>query len=275
MTAPDEALTVTILGCGSSAGVPRPAQGWGDCDPADPRNRRRRCSLLVERASPSGVTRVLIDTSPDLREQLISAGVDTLDAVFFTHEHADQTHGIDDLRPLVQHMHRRIPCYFNASAARDIVTRFGYCFTRPPGSSYPPILIEHRIEAGEAVTVAGEGGALAVTAFEVAHGDAGALGYRIGGLAYTPDISDIPEQSMPLLQGLELWIVDALRYKPHPSHFSVGNALDWIARMKPARAILTNMNSDIDYAVLRTRLPAHVMPAYDGMAVTVTAAAVG
>lgn len=274
MTAGD-ALTVTILGCGSSAGVPRPALGWGECDPANPKNRRRRSSLLVARTSLRGTTRVLIDTAPDLREQLIDANVTALDAVFFTHEHADQTHGIDDLRPLVQHMRRRIPCYFSASAARDIATRFAYCFARPPGSSYPPILTEHRIEAGETVTVEGEGGAITVAAFAVDHGDTGALGYRIGGIAYTPDVSAIPDTSVPLLRGLDLWIVDALRYAPHPSHFSVGTALDWIARMKPSRAILTNMNSDVDYTVLRHRLPPHVEPAYDGMTVTVAALAAG
>jgi len=141
-------LSLTILGCGSSAGVPRPALGWGACDPNNPKNRRRRCSLLVERASDRGTTRVLIDTSPDLREQLIDAHVDHLDAVFLTHEHADQTHGIDDLRSVAIHMHRRIPVYLNRSTAGDILTRFSYCFVSPPGSDYPPILDRHSVEAG-------------------------------------------------------------------------------------------------------------------------------
>src|SRR5215212_6861623 len=139
-------LTLTILGCGSSAGVPRPALGWGACDPKNPKNRRRRCSLLVEGKSDHGVTRIVIDTSPDLREQLIDAEVDHVDAVFLTHEHADQTHGIDDLRSVVLHQRRRIPVYLNASTADHILLRFSYCFVRPPGSDYPPILDRHEIE---------------------------------------------------------------------------------------------------------------------------------
>src|SRR5579863_6145320 len=141
-------LTLTILGCGSSAGVPRPALGWGACDPDNP-NNRRRCSLLVERQSGKGITRILIDTSPDLREQLIDADVDHVDAVFLTHEHADQTHGIDDLRSVVMHQRRRIPVYLNRSTAEHILQRFSYCFVSPPGSEYPPILDQHGIEAGE------------------------------------------------------------------------------------------------------------------------------
>src|SRR5512140_2373880 len=149
-------LNLTILGCGSSAGVPRPALGWGACDPKNPKNRRRRCSLLAERTSDRGVTRVLIDTSPDLREQLIDAGVGHLDAVFLTHEHADQTHGIDDLRSVVLHQRRRIPTYFNMSTAKDIMARFSYCFISPEGSDYPPILTRHSIEAGESQAIRGK-----------------------------------------------------------------------------------------------------------------------
>src|ERR1700704_5692256 len=141
-------LTLTVLGCGSSAGVPRPALGWGARDPSNPRERRRRCSLLVERQSGNGITRIVIDTSPDLREQLIDATVDHIDAVFLTHEHADQTHGIDDLRSVVMHQRRRIPVYVNQSTAKDVMHRFSYCFTSPPGSDYPPILTQHAIAAG-------------------------------------------------------------------------------------------------------------------------------
>lgn len=260
-------LRATILGCGSSAGVPRPAIGWGDCDPSNPKNRRLRCSLLLERITSTGITRVLIDTSPDLREQLIAAHVDFIDAVLFTHEHADQTHGIDDLRAVAQCMGRRIPAYFSAAAARDIASRFAYCFATPPGSSYPPILIEKRIEAGDTVTIAGKGGPLVLSAFAVEHGDILALGYRSGGLAYTPDVSGVPEKSRDALRGLDLWIVDGLRYAPHPSHFSIETALDWVARLKPAHAILTNMNSDVDYTTLSHRLPPQVEPAHDGMTV--------
>ena len=150
-------LTLTILGCGSSAGVPRPALGWGACDPSNPKNRRRRCSIMAERTMEHGTTRVVIDTAPDLREQLIDASVEHIDAVFLTHEHADQTHGIDDLRSVVLHQRRRIPVYFNQSTAKDIMARFSYCFISPEGSDYPPILTRHSIEAGESHTVTGIG----------------------------------------------------------------------------------------------------------------------
>jgi phosphoribosyl 1,2-cyclic phosphate phosphodiesterase len=176
-------LRLTILGCGSSAGVPRPALGWGACDPNNPKNRRRRCSLLAERISDSGVTRIVIDTSPDLREQLIDAGVDHIDAVFLTHEHADQTHGIDDLRSVVLHQRRRIPTYLNRSTAEHILLRFSYCFTAPPGSDYPPILDHHSIEGGESRSIEGKGGALALSAFTMQHGNIPALGYRIADAA--------------------------------------------------------------------------------------------
>jgi phosphoribosyl 1,2-cyclic phosphate phosphodiesterase len=258
-------LTLTILGCGSSAGVPRPALGWGRCDPNDPKNRRRRCSLLVERVSNPGITRVLIDTSPDLREQLIDAKVDHIDAVFLTHEHADQTHGIDDLRSVVLHQRRRIPTYFNLSTAKDIMARFSYCFISPKGSDYPPILDRMAIEANESRKIEGKGGDVTLSAFLLQHGHIPALGYRIGNAAYSPDVSDIPPESWPLLEDLDLWILDGLRYAPHPSHFSVDDALSWIERFKPRRAIITNMHSDLDYEVLRHKLPDNVVPAYDGM----------
>jgi phosphoribosyl 1,2-cyclic phosphate phosphodiesterase len=262
-------LTLTILGCGSSAGVPRPALGWGACDPSNPKNRRRRCSLLVEQTAPEGITRVLIDTSPDLREQLIDADVDDIDAVFLTHEHADQTHGIDDLRSVVLRRRRRIPVYLNQSTAEHILLRFSYCFQSPPGSDYPPILDSHPVEAGESRTIAGKGGLLTLSAFLLQHGNIPALGYRIGAAAYTPDVNDIPRESWPALENLDLWIIDGLRYTGHPSHFSVNDALSWIARFRPKRAVITNMHSDLDYEALRLSLPAGVIPAYDGMKLTV------
>lgn len=258
-------ITLTILGCGSSAGVPRPALGWGACDPNNPKNRRRRCSLLVEQAGERGTTRVVIDTSPDLREQLIDAHVDHIDAVFLTHEHADQTHGIDDLRSVVLHQRRRIPTYFNMSTAKDIMARFSYCFVTPEGSQYPPILDRHAIEGGESRTIEGKGGAVTLSAFNVEHGDIPALGYRIGGAAYTPDVSDIPQESWRALGDLDLWIIDGLRYRDHPSHFSVSDALSWIDRFKPKRAVITNMHADLDYGALRDNLPDGVVPAHDGL----------
>src|SRR5258708_13638828 len=236
-------LTLTILGCGSSAGVPRPALDWGKCDPNNPKNRCRRCSLLVERTSDNGLTRIVIDHSPDLREQLIDAEVDHIDAVFLTHEHADQTHGIDDLRSVVLHQRRRIPVYLNQSTAKDIMHRFSYCFVSPPGSEYPPILNQHSIEAGETASIEGKGGPIALSAFIMQHGNIPALGYRIGDAAYTPDVSHTPPESWPLLKDLDLWIIDGLRYAPHPRHFSVDDAVSSIDRFKPKRAVTTTSDA--------------------------------
>ncbi len=257
--------TFTILGCGSSGGVPRPALGWGACDPNNPKNRRRRCSLLVERRSARGVTRVLVDTSPDLREQLLDADVDGLDGVLFTHDHADHTHGIDDLRGLYLRMRRKIDVHLDEPTARVLHARFGYCFMAPPGSEYPPILAEHRIVPGRPVRIDGQGGAIDTLPVLQDHGGVASLGFRFGNLAYSPDLKTMPPESAAALAGLDTWIVDALRYHPHPSHFSVAEALDWIARIGPRRAVLTNMHTDLDYEVLRASLPPHVEPAYDGM----------
>ena len=258
-------LKFTILGCGSSGGVPRPGLGWGDCDPTNLKNRRRRTSLLIERRGPGGVTRVLVDTSPDLREQLLDAEVDGLDAVLYTHEHADHTHGVDDLRALYIKQRRPIDVYLDDYTSKSMHTRFDYCFRAPPGSEYPPIVSEHRLVAGEPVTVAGKGGPLTALPILQAHGDIASFGFRFGNLAYSCDLSGIPPQSIAALADLDVWIVDALRYRPHPSHFSLDDALAWIERIKPRRAILTNLHADLDYEVLRGKLPVHVVPAFDGM----------
>jgi phosphoribosyl 1,2-cyclic phosphate phosphodiesterase len=260
-------LTFTILGCGSSAGVPRPALGWGACDPNNPKNRRRRCSLLVERQGPDGRTTVLIDTSPDLREQLLSAEVENIDGVLFTHEHADHTHGIDDLRQVFIRRRQRIDAYLDQATSRIMNLRFGYCFTTPPGSSYPPIMTEHRILPRRPLIVNGAGGAIEALPVLHEHGEIPALGFRFGNVAYSPDLNGMPTDSITALQGLDLWIVDALRYNPHPSHFSVTETLAWIDRIKPERAILTNLHSDLDYEELRARLPHNVEPAYDGLSI--------
>jgi phosphoribosyl 1,2-cyclic phosphate phosphodiesterase len=263
----------TILGSGSSGGVPRPALGWGACDPSNPKNRRRRTSLLVERRDGASVTRVLVDTSPDLREQLLEAEVDWLDAVLFTHEHADHTHGIDDLRGLFIHRRRRVDVYLDEPTSKVLRARFGYCFEAPVGSEYPPIVTEHRLQAGQSITVDGEGGPITALPVLQEHGDIRSLGFRFGRLAYSCDLSGLPEASVTALPGTEVWIVDALRYRPHPSHFSVDDALGWIARIKPARAILTNLHSDLDYNELRSKLPPHVEPAFDGLKVVMPDAA--
>jgi phosphoribosyl 1,2-cyclic phosphate phosphodiesterase len=256
---------ITILGCGSSGGVPRPALGWGACDPANPKNRRRRTALLVEQGEPGRLTRVLVDTPPDLREQLLDLQVDWLDGVLYSHEHADHTHGIDDLRALVIHRRRRIDVYLDEATSRAMHGRFGYCFMTPPGSDYPPILNEHRLLPGEPVVIQGQGGAIEAVPVLQEHGDIPSLGFRFGGFAYSADLKNLPSASVALLQDLDVWVVDALRDAPHPSHFSVGDALAWIERLRPRRAILTNLHSDLDYEKLRSRLPPHVEPAYDGM----------
>lgn len=259
-------LTLTILGCGSSGGVPRVGSGWGACDPSNPRNRRRRCSILVERQGPDGTTTVLVDTSPDLREQLLGEDVRRLDGVLLTHDHADHIHGIDDLRPMTIHMRRRAKVWADQATSRTLMTRFGYCFRTPAGSSYPPIADEERIELGRVVEVPGPGGIVSALPFDMAHGDeTRALGFRFGDTAYASDVSAMPEESIALLGGLDMLILDALRYKPHPTHFSVDEALALIGRLKPERAVLTNLHTDIDYATLAAELPPHIVPAYDGM----------
>jgi phosphoribosyl 1,2-cyclic phosphate phosphodiesterase len=260
-------LTVTILGCGSSGGVPRVGSGWGACDPQNPKNRRRRCSILVERTGPGGTASVLVDTSPDLRDQLLDAVVRRLDAVLFTHDHADHTHGIDDLRMVSYAMKKRLDVWVDEPTRASLIERFAYCFEKPPGSTYPPILNPHPIEAPAPIRVEGPSGVIEAVPIPQLHGDIGTLGYRIGGLAYSPDISDIPVASLPLLQGLDVWIVDALRFTAHPSHFSVKQALEWIRRLAPKRAILTHMTTDLDYEALRGELPDGVEPAYDNMVI--------
>jgi len=257
-------MEVTILGCGSSSGVPRVggsdgAGDWGACDPTNPKNRRRRCSILAR----DGDTAVLVDTSPDLREQLLSAHCGRLDAVLITHNHADQTHGLDDLRAVAYRMRKRIDVFSDRTSLDGLMRSFGYCFETPPGSGYPPILSAHEIEGPFDI------GSIAVRVFVVQHGGIHSLGYRLGNVAYTPDVSAIPEESFAVLEGLDCWIVDALRRDAHPTHANVTTALEWIARVKPKRAVLTNMHIDLDYETLKYELPDGVEPAYDGMVIRV------
>lgn len=259
---------LTILGCGSSGGVPRVGQGWGACDPAEPKNRRRRCSVLVQQTGEGGQTTLLVDTSPDLRDQLLDAQVTRLDAVLMTHDHADHTHGIDDLRPLVMHNRKRIPIHADAVTANTLAIRFGYCFVSPEGSDYPPILDLAPLTPGAPVRVTGAGGAIEALPFRVRHGQTDALGLRFNKTAYTPDLNDVYPESMQALEDLDLWIIDALRPTPHPTHFSLQDALAWIERMKPKRAILTNLHTDLDYGALARSLPPNIVPAFDGMTVS-------
>lgn len=260
-------IRMTIMGCGSSTGVPRVGGDWGRCDPTNPKNRRRRCAALFEKFNAGKVTTVLIDTGPDLREQLLAAGTKSIDGVLYTHDHADHTHGIDDLRMIAYTMKRRLNVWFDEPTRASVTNRFAYCFKTPEGSNYPPILIANTLEHGREVTIDGPAGALTIMPVRQEHGDAASLGFRVGGMGYSPDISGLPPESVPLLQGLDVWVVDALRSTPHPSHFSVGQALEWIARLKPRRALLTHLHIDLDYEDLRRRLPSGVEPAYDGMVV--------
>ncbi|MEP9353408.1 MBL fold metallo-hydrolase [Xanthobacter sp. KR7-65] len=265
LSEPPQRLTFTILGCGSSGGVPRVGQGWGACDPQNPRNRRRRCSMLVERQGPSGKTVVLVDASPDLREQLLDLGVTHLDGVLFTHEHADHTHGIDDLRPLAIHNRRKVDIYSDEDTSRVLHQRFGYCFETPPGSGYPPILTDHRFREGRPIVVDGAGGPVTALPFRQHHGDIDSFGFRFGDVAYSSDLNALPDNSLAHLHGLDVWVIDALRETPHPSHFTLQEALDHVARLRPRRAILTNLHTDLDYSVLASSLPDGVVPAYDGL----------
>ncbi|MEM8656345.1 MAG: MBL fold metallo-hydrolase [Pseudomonadota bacterium] len=262
-----DTLTFTILGCGSSGGVPRLGGHWGACDPNNPKNRRQRCSLLVERTSDAGTTTVLVDTSPDLRNQLLASGTGRLDGVIYTHEHADHVHGIDDLRMIVFNMRQRLQVWANGNTQNDLISRFGYAFVQPKSSPYPPILDLNTID-GDTV-IEGPGGPITFTPFEVSHGSIDALGFRIGDVAYLPDVATIPDAAWPYLENLDIWIVDALRRDPHPTHSHLANTLDWIDRVKPKRAVLTNMHIDLDYETVLYETPDHIEPAYDGMTLEV------
>lgn len=257
----------TILGCGSSPGVPRITGDWGNCDPANPRNRRTRTAAMVERFGPDGVTRVVIDTGPDFRQQMIVAGVDTLDAAIYTHPHADHIHGVDDLRGFVLVQRRRMDIYADRTTLERLQESFAYCFVTPAGSSYPPILNAHVIDHDAPFRVEGSGGPIELTPLSQIHGDIVSLGFRIGNLAYCPDVSAFPETTAAKLGGLDTLIVDALQYKHHPSHLSLEQALEWIDRLKPARAVLTHMHIPLDYDVVSRETPENVEPAYDGMVI--------
>lgn len=256
-------LELVILGCGSSGGVPRGDGDWGACDPAEPRNRRTRCSALVRRTGPDGVTTVLIDTSPDLREQALSAGLKHVDAVLYTHDHADQTHGIDDLRVFAARRRARIPAYMDAATRAALTQRFDYIFQSKLG--YPALLDAVVLPPfGERFQICGAGGAVTVTTFEQAHGPIRSVGYRIGGFAYSSDVSGLDEAAIAAVRGCDVWVVDALRWTPHPTHANVETALGWIARARVRRAALTNLHIDLDYNDLAEKLPPNVEPAFDG-----------
>ena len=260
-------IRVTILGCGSSGGVPRIGQNWGACDPTNPKNRRRRCSILIERLGEGGKTQVLVDTGPDMVPQLLGTDVRTLDAVIWTHAHADHVHGIDDLRQLAYNARARVQGFADAQTTAELRGRFNYIFETPPGSNYPPICDLHRLDGP--LQIKGEGGEIGLTPFTVAHGEIVALGVKIatkgGGIVYLPDVQDIPEAAWGVIGTPEIFICDALRYDTHPSHAHLALTLDWLARSGAAKGVLTNMHIDLDYATLDAETPDNVAPAYDGM----------
>jgi phosphoribosyl 1,2-cyclic phosphate phosphodiesterase len=245
-----------MLGSGTSSGVPRIGGDWGACDPTNPRNRRRRVSVLVE----SGETRLLVDTGPDLREQLLDAGVGWLTAVLFTHDHADHCHGIDDLRALYHAAGSEIPCFMDKSTRASLRTRFAYVFAGRAG--YPPTATAHLIEDEM------DFGSIRVKPFRQEHGPVHSMGFRFEGnghaIAYSTDVSEIPAASWPLLEGLDLWVVDALRRNPHPTHSHLDKTLGWIERVRPREAWLTHMDQSMDHDSLLAELPGGVTPGYDG-----------
>lgn len=261
---------LTLLGTGSSGGVPRIGNDWGDCDPNEPRNRRLRCSVLVETRPAEAdwdgeeVTRILIDASPDIREQLLRADVARLDGVVYSHDHADQTHGTDDLRVVAFNRRARVPVWMDEPTAETLVSKFRYCFEGSGG--YPAILdLMPFIRPPEPFGVDGRGGAIELQPIVQQHGAITSLGFRIGPVAYCNDVSDLAKDSLALLEGIEVFIVDALRYAPHPSHAHLERALTWARQLGARRTILTNLHIDMDYQTLRAELPAGVEPAYDGL----------
>jgi phosphoribosyl 1,2-cyclic phosphate phosphodiesterase len=250
-------MHVRILGSGTSSGVPRVGNDWGRCDPANPKNRRRRVSILVtwEKA------RILVDTSPDLREQLLDAEVIDVEAVIWTHDHADHCHGIDDLRQLYHARGRPVAGYARAETLESLKRRFAYAFEGNQG--YPAVATAHLLP--NHMNLAG----LSIRSVDQPHGDITTAGLRFdaGGktVVYSTDFNALTDEMEIAFQGVDLWIVDSLRRRPHPSHPHLAEALDWIGRLRPKRAILTHMDNSMDYEELRAELPDGVEPGYDGM----------
>ena len=253
-------IRVTILGCGGSLGVPLSNGSWGECDPANPRNRRRRPSILIE---ASDGTTVLVDTGPDLRQQLLDAAPSRIDAVIYTHSHADHIHGMDDLRPFWIGRDEPIAAYADEATCRDLEHRFGYAVdtvTMERGL-YTPILGLKRLPDDGHSRIAG----MDFTVFLQDHHSVQTLGFRVGNFAYSTDVAHLPEHAFDLLDGIHTWVVDACREAPHPSHAHLDRTLGWIDRLRPERALLTHMNHTMDYSRLRAKLPTGVEPGYDGL----------
>lgn len=271
-------LEITILGCGSSGGVPRVGGDWGACDPLEPKNRRRRCSILLDywegevKPPQDGRTMVLVDTSPDLREQLLDTRTQHIDAVLYTHDHGDQTHGLDDLRAIAYRKRAQIPVYMDAVTNENLVRRFLYCFEKPEGRVHPPILkVERIIKHGDKLRIPGPGGSIEIDVFEVGHGSINALGFKFfDKIAYSPDVHTIDDQTLESLHGLDIWIVDALRYHRHPTHAHMDKTLLWGAQTCTKQLVFTNMHIDMDMASLTSELPGNQIVGYDGYSILIT-----
>ncbi len=257
-------IEITILGCGSSGGVPRVGFGWGECNPDNEKNRRTRCSLLVEKKVKSEKISVLIDTGPDIRQQLLNANVKNLDAILYTHHHADHVHGIDDLRTLAYKKRAKIPVWADASTQKRLVEGFGYIFSTPKNSKYPPICELNLIE-NDKIDINYSKTKLEFLPLKVNHGDIDALGFKFENIVYMPDVLDIYPETWEQLQDLDILIIDALRRDPHPSHTHLEKTLKWLKELKPKKAILTNLHNDLDYDLLNKELPNEIEPAYDGL----------
>ena len=264
-----EFFEVTILGSGASGGVPKSDGDWGRCDPLEPRNRRTRCSLAVRRKSSQTselTTTLVVDLSPEFRQQAVSAELKRIDAVLFSHDHADQTHGIDDIRAFAYRQRSKIPCWADADTVDSLTGRFGYIFKGV--RDYPAIAEFHPCPPyGQEFEIHGPSGAISVQGYEMDHGHVRATGFRFGDVAYSSDVVGLPEASKVLLRNLDVFIVDALRYTPHPSHAHLDLALEWIEELKPKRAVVTNLHVDMDYQTLKRKLPSGVEPAYDGLTI--------
>ena len=252
-------MRAIILGCGTSSGVPRIGNDWGDCDPAEPRNRRRRASILIE----SATTRILVDTSPDLREQLLSADVGDIDAVIWTHDHADHCHGIDDLRQLFHARGRPVAGYARAETLASLQQRFAYAFDGKDG--YPPTVTGHRLTDRLMI------GDIAIAVVDQPHGSITSAGLRFENagvtLGYSTDFNIFTPDMKIVFEDINVWIVDALRYRPHPTHPHLEQTLGWIADTRVGHAVLTHMDQSMDYRTLCATLPAGVAPGFDGMVV--------
>ena len=259
-------MRITILGSGSSSGVPIPGLGWGNCDPNNPKNERLRPSILIE---TQGKT-ILVDTSPDLRTQLLNASVSRIDAIIYTHGHADHLHGIDDLRAINRAMSSPIPVFADALTLKQIETRFAYALAPLPDEArdfyFKPTLTAHEVVAGSTFDVCG----VSVTCFDQDHGRSRTLGLRVGDFAYTTDLVNLPEDGFDALTGIDTWVIGVYTDHPHPTHLHVEKALQWVERVEPRHTILTHMGPDLDHQMLQNSLPNSVDAAFDGMQISLT-----